>query len=46
MNDREAEEIAYGPMVDHEEARALGLTEVWEVADYFAVPEEIRASRG
>ena len=39
--EREAEDFALALLVDAEEARDEGLTDLWEVAEHFGVPEEM-----
>jgi Zn-dependent peptidase ImmA (M78 family) len=43
--ERQAEDFAWGLLVDEEEARRLGLREPWEIAEHFGVPEEIVRGR-
>ena len=38
--EREAEDFARALLIDAREAMEAGLTEVWEVAEHFGVPEE------
>lgn len=38
--EREAEDFAYGLLIDEEEALIEQLRETWEVAEHFGVPEE------
>ena len=39
--EREAEDFARALLTDADEAAEAGLREVWEVADYFGVPQEM-----
>ncbi len=39
--EREAEDFARALLMDVEEAAEAGLREVWEVAEYFGVPQEM-----
>lgn len=39
--EREAEDFAHALLLDAEEALDEGFTEVWEIAEYFGVPEEL-----
>ena len=39
--EREAEDFARALLMDVDEAMAEGLSELWEVAEYFGVPEEL-----
>ena len=39
--ERQAEEFAYGLLIDVSEAAEAGMLEDWEVADFFGVPEEL-----
>ncbi len=39
--EREAEDFARALLMDAQEAMEAGLTEVWEVAEHFGVPEEM-----
>ncbi len=39
--EREAEDFARALLMDAREAMQVGLTEVWEVAEHFGVPEEM-----
>lgn len=43
--EREAEDFAYGLLVDAEEARAAGLVDSWEIAEHFGVPDEMVQQR-
>ena len=44
--EREAEEFAYALLVDEDEARRLGMTEAWEIAEHFGIPEEVVRVQG
>ena len=39
--EREAEDFARALLVDPQEAAGAGLTQSWEVAEYFGVPHEV-----
>ena len=41
LYEREAEDFARALLVDVDEAMAEGLSEVWEVAEHFGVPQEL-----
>jgi hypothetical protein len=41
LYEREAEDFARALLVDAQEAMEEGLTELWEVAEHFGVPEEM-----
>jgi Zn-dependent peptidase ImmA (M78 family) len=45
-NERQAEEFAYGLLVDEAEARREGFTEAWQVAEHFGVPEQMVRVQG
>ena len=45
-HERQAEAFAYGLLVDETEALREGLTEAWQVAEYFGVPEEMVRVQG
>lgn len=44
--EREAEEFAYQLFVDGDEVSELGLTEAWEIAEHFGIPEEMVRIQG
>lgn len=41
LAERQAEEFAFHLLVDLTEARQLGLSELWELAEYFGAPEAL-----
>ena len=41
LYEREAEDFARALLMDVDEAKEQGLRELWEVAEYFGVPEEM-----
>jgi hypothetical protein len=45
-NERQAEDFAYGLQVDEAEALREGLTEAWQVAEYFGVPQDMVRVQG
>jgi len=45
-NERQAEDFAYGLLVDEAEALGEGLTEAWQLAEYFGVPEAMVRVQG
>ena len=39
--EREAEDYGLGLLMDEAEALEIGLTEAWEIAEHFGIPEEM-----
>ena len=44
-SERQAEDFAWGLLVDEREAEAAWALEPWEIADYFGIPEEVGRGR-
>jgi hypothetical protein len=44
-SERQAEDFAWGLLVDEREAQAAWALEPWEIADYFRIPEQVGRGR-
>ena len=46
INEVRADNYAYALLIDEHEAFRLGLTEAWEIAEHFQIPEEMVREQG
>ena len=44
-SERQAEDFAWGLLVDEREAMTARVGEPWEIADHFGIPEEVGKGR-